>query len=209
MSPHNFYIQKKFTFCIPIAGIKGQPETAYDWISFGITVVGRPGVRLSLFVYMKQSNNFIRGGIAANIVSEMLQAAGYSVYRFGYEGILQNLAQKDLPKMRKDSIVAEKIRTMPDFIVMDKDCNVFFIEVKYRSSTENHPGFKEWLRKAVRYWPEAKLLLLHPFEPYFQISTIKDFARTGKLYPLERDKFLHVNKKLIAHYVGLVKEFLE
>ena len=186
---------------------KGRLETAHDWISFGVSVVGRPGVGPSLFVFMINSNNIIKGRIAETIVSEMLQEAGYFVYRFGYEGILQSLIQKELPKMRKDSIVAIKIKTMPDFIIMDKCGEVFFIEVKYRSNKENDGYFKEWLKKAARYWPEAKLLLVHPYEPYFQISTIFDYTKTGKLYPLEKDKFLRVDKILLKRYTELLNRY--
>jgi len=157
---------------------------------------------------MTITDRIIRGRTAENIVSEMLREAGYSVYRFGYEGILQNFAQKGLPRMKARTVPAEKIRSMPDFIVMNKDGDVFFIEVKYRNNGEEDQYFKEWLRKAVKYWPEAKILLLHPYEPCFQISTIFDYAKTGKLYPLERDKFLKVSKKLVADYGDLISRYL-
>ncbi|OGY09358.1 MAG: hypothetical protein A3D24_04610 [Candidatus Blackburnbacteria bacterium RIFCSPHIGHO2_02_FULL_39_13] len=208
MSPHNLYLLKGFNLLIPIAGIKGQPETAYDWIPFGVTVVGRPGVRLSLFDLSMSSENIIKGRIAETIVSEMLQRADYLVYRFGYEGVLQSLIQKGLPKMRADNITAEKIRTMPDFIVMDRNNDVFFVEVKCGDSAENSRGFREWLRKATKYWPEAKLILVYTHEPYFEISTIKDYAKTRRLYRLYEDKFLPVDKKWVTRYRELVMTYL-
>ncbi|MBI4992489.1 MAG: hypothetical protein HZB99_04735 [Candidatus Harrisonbacteria bacterium] len=170
--------------------------------------MGRPDLGLSLFVSMNFSNRVLKGRIAETIVSEMLQEAGYFVYRFGYEGILQSLVQKGLPKMKSGSIVAEKIRTMPDFIVMAKSSEVFFVEVKYRTSQEIDQALKDWLQKANKYWPEAKLLLIHPSQPHFLISTIKDLVRTEKFYALERDKFLKVDKKLITSYTELVKKYL-
>ena len=109
--------------------------------------------------------------------------------------------------MRQDSIVALKIRTMPDFIVMDKNNNVFFVEVKYRANGESDLAFKEWLRKAVRYWPEAKLLLVHPYEPYFQISTILDYAKSGKLYSVDRDKFVRVTRDITIKYNEMIKKY--
>lgn len=157
---------------------------------------------------MDISERVIRGRIGENIVSEMLQEAGYFVYRFGYEGILQSLIQKGLPKMKANTVPAEKIRTMPDFIVMNKEGDVFFIEVKYRTSGQDDGYFKRWLEKAVCHWPEAKILLLHPYEPSFQISTIADYAKTGKLYPLERDKFLKVSGSLTRRYSGVVRKYL-
>ncbi len=163
---------------------------------------------MSLFVTMISPNNLIKGRIAENIVSEMLQEAGYFVYRFGYEGVLQSLTQKGLPKMKLNTIPAQKIRTMPDFIVMDKEGNVFFVEVKFRSNGEKDPIFKEWLKRAVRYWPEAKLLLVHLHEPYFQISTILDYMKCNKLYPLDRDRFLSVDKQFLVKYSKLIGKYM-
>jgi len=208
MSPYNLFIPKEFVHLFAIADKDGRLETVHDWTSFGAKIVGRPGVGSPFFICMNFSNRVLKGRIAETIVSEMLQEAGYFVYRFGYEGILQSLIQEGLPKMRSDSVVAEKIRTMPDFIVMNKAGDVFFIEVKYRSSIENDQSFKDWVRKANKRWPEAKLILVHPYEPYFQISTIFDYAKSGKLYSLERDKFLKVDKKLITSYTELVKKYL-
>ena len=158
--------------------------------------------------FMTITDRIIRGRTAENILSEMLREAGYSVYRFGYEGILQNFAQKGLPRMKAKTVPAEKIRSMPDFIVMNKEGDVFFIEVKYRHNGENDQYFKEWLRKAVKYWPEAKVLLLHPYEPCFQISTIIDYVKTKKFYPLEQDKFIKVSKSLVVQYGEMVKKYL-
>ena len=154
-------------------------------------------------------DRMIRGRTAENIASEMLREAGYSVYRFGYEGILQNFTQKGLPRMKADNISAKKIRSMPDFIVMNKEGDVFFIEVKYRSNGEEDQYFKEWLHKAVKYWPEAKILLLHPYEPCFQISTILDYVKTNKFYPLEKDKFIKVDKRLVTEYGKIIKKYLD
>ena len=157
---------------------------------------------------MEIAERMIRGRIAENIVSEMLSEAGYFVYRFGYEGILQSLVQRGLPKMKQTTVPAEKIRSMPDFIVMNKEGDVFFIEVKYRNGKETDGYFKEWLRKTDKYWPEAKIILLHPYEPYFQISTIRDYAKTSKLYPLEQDRFLNVKIGLVEKYGGMIKKYI-
>lgn len=96
----------------------------------------------------------------------------------------------------------------PDLLVMGDDGEVFFVEVKYRPTEVINGSLKEWLTKAVNYWPEAKLLIVHPNEPYFLISTIRDYMRTERFYPLEKDKFLWVNKKIIASYAELVRKYL-
>lgn len=155
---------------------------------------------------MKFSENMVKARIAETIVSEMLQDGGYFVYRFGYEGILQSLIQRGLPKMNKGDIEAEKIRTMPDFVVM-KDGDVSFVEVKFRSGNGIGDGLKEWGRKATKYWPEARLIVVRPDGPHFSISTVRQFARTGKLYPLAQDRYLSVDSEVIERYADLVCKY--
>jgi len=138
----------------------------------------------------------------------MLEEAKYFIYRFGYEGLLQSFVQKDLPQMKKGDMCADKIKSMPDFVVMDKEGNVSFVEVKFRAQREVNGELRERIGRAARYWPEARLLIVYPSEPHFMISSFPAFARTGKLYPLERDKFLRVNKELIADYGDLIKNYI-
>lgn len=88
----------------------------------------------------------------------MLKDAGYFVYRYGYEGLLQSLVQDGLPRMKKGDIEAEKIRSMPDFVVMDGAGDVSFVEVKYREKREDEE-LRERLGRAAQYWPEAKVLI--------------------------------------------------
>ena len=157
---------------------------------------------------MKFSENIVKGRIAETIVSEMLQDGGYFVYRFGYEGILQSLSQRGLPKMNKGDIEAEKIRTMPDFVVM-KDGDVSFIEVKFRSHNGFDEALREWGRKATKYWPEARLIVVRPDEPHFSISTVEQFAQTGELYPLADDRDISIDGEIIERYEELVSKYCQ
>ena len=45
----------------------------------------------------------LKGRIAEAIIEEMLKEAGYQVYRFGYEAVIQNLTQVDA-KLKKTKI---------------------------------------------------------------------------------------------------------
>lgn len=148
----------------------------------------------------------LKGRIAETIVSEMLKEAGYFLYRYGYEGLLQSLVQNGLPRMRKGDREADKIRSMPDFVVMDRTGDVSFVEVKYREKREDEK-LRERLGRAAQYWPEAKILIAYPTEPHFLISSFPVFAKTGTLYLLENDKFITVPKKLIADYGKLCKKY--
>ena len=155
---------------------------------------------------MKFSENMVKARIAETIVSEMLQDGGYFVYRFGYEGILQSLIQRGLPKMNKGDIEAEKIRTMPDFVVM-KDGDVSFVEVKFRSGNGIGDGLKEWGEKAAKFWPEARLIVVRPCEPYFSISTVEQFAQTGELFPLVENRDIAMDGEIIKRYEELVSKY--
>lgn len=208
MSSYNFYKPKGFIVFYPIAGSKGQPETVHDWMPFGLTVVGRPGVRLSLFVFMVFNESKIVGGIAAYIVKEMLEEAGYFVYAFGYEKSLPSLAKNRLLKEAKDKDVADKIKCMPDLLIVNPEGNAFIVEVKFRSSQRIDWRLKQKILEIDKHWPKAKLLMTYPAWPYFRISTIRDLVRTGELYDLYKDKFVSVEKELIERYGRELKKYL-
>lgn len=150
----------------------------------------------------------LKARIAETIVSEMLQEAGYFVYRFGYEGLLQSLVQRGLPQMQPGDIEAEKVRSMPDFIIMDRAGDVSFVEVKFRSQRDLDASLRDWIGRALRYWPEAKLILVHPSAPHFVISGVRGLARTGRLLALEEDRYIRVPRSIVRKYEPLVLEYL-
>ena len=102
--------------------------------------------------------------------------------------------------MKKGDIEAEKVRTMPDFIVMDEEGDVSFVEVKFRSNGILDDKNKSLISKIAECWPETRLIFVTPQEPYFLISRVKDLKRTGKLYPLEKERWE-------KHVVGAMKGF--
>lgn len=146
----------------------------------------------------------LKGSMAECIVEQMLRDSGYSVYRFGYEMILQHLKGVDL----KESYVKRIITNMPDFIIVDNEGNANFLEIKYRKR-----GFlreyKEELEELGKWWGGGRIILCSYEEPCFRTSRIKEFIKTGKLYPLEKDKYLKVNKEVIKRYVSILKEYFE
>ena len=157
---------------------------------------------------MRNPENIIKGRIAETIVSEMLQDAGYYVYRFGYEGILQSLIQRGLPRMLENDRQAEIVRIMPDFIVMTKEGDVSFVEVKFRTSDILEKETEERILKTARYWPDARMLFVKPKKPHFLIVRAQDYAKRYTFYPLEREKFLKVSIKSIQKYEKLVEKYL-
>lgn len=80
--------------------------------------------------YYKES--MIKGRIAETLIEELFLSLGYSVFRYGMENTVPGIMNL-LKGVRSD--VATNIRRMPDFVIQ-KNNNVFFIEVKFRKREE-------------------------------------------------------------------------
>ena len=143
--------------------------------------------------------NMIKARIAETIVEEIFRRAGYQVYRFGYESVLQNLVQTK-NKIDKQDEVGQVVASMPDLLVV-KEGLPDFIEVKYRKSGKLSPT-------GLKSWAEGRVILVFPFPPYFGISRVEEFKKTGKLYDLDKDRYLPIDKKIIEKFIPLVKKYL-
>ena len=114
------------------------------------------------------SIGMLKGRIAEAIVEEMLKEAGFRVYRFGYESVIQNLTQADV-ELRKTK-TGRKISNMPDFIIF-KDGYANFIEVKFTSNYPDHES--EGCKDLAETWSESKILFVCKTEPHFRIANWK------------------------------------
>src|SRR3989344_7606484 len=72
----------------------------------------------------------IKGRIAEAIVRCMFEDLGFEVISYGYEHTCPTLAKKE--RLIKGD-VKNHIRKAPDFIIVDKDDNAHFVEVKFRA----------------------------------------------------------------------------
>jgi hypothetical protein len=75
-------------------------------------------------------DNMKRGKIAEKIVSDLFKEAGFKVIKYGYEHTVPMLADRNNLIKGK---AGEYIRHQPDFIVVNKRNEAFFVEVKHRS----------------------------------------------------------------------------
>jgi len=75
----------------------------------------------------------IKGRIAEAIVRCMFEDLGFEVISYGYEHTCPTLAKKE--RLIKGD-VKNHIRKAPDFIIVDKEGNANFVEVKYRADGE-------------------------------------------------------------------------
>lgn len=152
--------------------------------------------------------NRLKGSMSECIVEQMFSDAGYYVYRFGYESTIQHLKVILKDSKLKDNEVTKRIKTTPDFIAVDpKRGNIFFVEVKYRTSWTKWKQDAQILEDLSRHWPDVILLVVSNEEPHFKISTLKDFKRTNKLYPLEEFEIINIDESIAKKYKDLIKKY--
>jgi len=76
--------------------------------------------------------NMIKGRMAETLIQELFLSQGFNVYRYGMESTIPGVMKllTGVP-----GVVSEHIKRMPDFVVQNPTtCEVFFVEVKYRSN---------------------------------------------------------------------------
>ncbi len=104
----------------------------------------------------------------------------------------------------------ERIRAIPDFIVIDKTGKPEFVEVKFRWKAEmNSKSDVQRLEKLYKYW-NAKLVIVNCWQqPYFQISEPPHINK-GKLLlkPLLDEKNWQIDKKVYSSFEELVHKYL-
>ncbi len=155
------------------------------------------------------SESMLKGRMAETLFEEMMRQAGNIVYRFGYEAIVQNLTQLE-ERFDRYSEVGERIRAIPDFIVIDKTGKPEFVEVKFRWKLEFRDSDIVRFEKIEKWW-NAKLVLVNCWEqPYFQIATPPYFSKDKKinLKPLLSEENWKISKEIYNEYETLVHKYL-
>ncbi len=120
------------------------------------------------------------GNMAENIVEMLIKSMpDWKCVKFGVENHIEEL--KKLIR-KKINPATKKIKSMPDFIVVNtKTEETFFIEVKYFSFIDKQVSGKSIYRfdykrldEYLEYWKETKLIVVHPYKPYFFVIDLKD-----------------------------------
>src|SRR3972149_1546653 len=132
---------------------------------------------------MNQENfgeSMLKGRMAETLFEELLKESGNIVYRFGYEAIVQNLVQLE-EKFDRYNEVGERIRVIPDFIVLNKKGEPILVEVKFRGERVLHKETIERLDKVNKFWG-AKVIFVNCKErPYFRVSNPPYIDKKGSL----------------------------
>lgn len=153
--------------------------------------------------------SMLKGRMAETLVEELLRQSDNIVYRFGYEALAPSLTQLE-EKFDRYSEVGEKVRAIPDFIVIDKKGKPDFVEVKFRWKPELHRDDLERLEKLKRLW-SPKLIFVNCWEqPYFRISDPPYLNKDKKLIskPLLEESNWKIDKKIYTEYEALVHKYL-
>lgn len=153
--------------------------------------------------------SMLKGRMAETLFEELMRQSGNIVYRFGYEAILQNLIQLE-ERFDRYSEVGERIRAIPDFIVIDGLGKPEFVEVKFRWKPELHETDYKMLEKINKFW-SAKIVFINCWgQPYFRISNPPYFDKNKKLIlkPLIQEENWKIDKELYGEYEDLVHRYL-
>jgi len=118
-------------------------------------------------------DTLFKGNIFKELVKVLFEKSGYLVIPYGYETQLSSirgkLAQID------NSKTALKIRSSPDLLVYDNDKDVKLVEVKM-SSYQCPRLNKKLLESYRRFWDDAILVMVLPFENVFYAQEIHNLG---------------------------------
>ena len=151
------------------------------------------------------------GNIAESIVEFLINSTpNWKCIKYGMENHIEEL-KKSLKDNNQDDI-SKRIRSMPDFIAINKNTNqVLLLDVKFRSFIDRREprtalygfGYAQ-MKDYLHFWPEAYLIVIHTFDPFFTIIPLKEIewhkhfhSRTtnnGNLY--EQWNFAGIQKSL-------------
>ena len=170
-----------------------------------------------LWGYMQEQNwaeNMLKGRMAETLVDEMLKRSGNMVYRFGYEAVLQNLTQIE-GAFDRTSEVGERLRAIPDFVVIDTAGTPSLVEVKFRRDPTDSPHDEtiERLERVEQYWNALIVFINSVEKPYFRICRppyFKNFSqpKRGLVFePLTSVAEWNVSPEVYEEYEALVEKY--
>ena len=150
----------------------------------------------------------LKGRMAETLVDELLRRADNKVYRFGYEAILQNLTQAE-STFDGESEVGRKIRSIPDFLVLNGSGKPFFVEVKFRTDPESQ-YVTDFLENIEMFW-KAKVILVTLDAPHLRVANPPYFNSEGKpiFGKLEDDPDLNVTSEKLHKFDSLVQKYFD
>jgi hypothetical protein len=153
--------------------------------------------------------SMLKGRMAETLVEELFKNSGNTIYRFGYEAILQNLTQIER-SFSGENETEKRIRAIPDFIVIDNQGNPTLLEVKFRGNAQLHENDRERLMRIKDFW-NAKIIFVNCIKkPYFQISTPPYYNEKDEFTskPLPEETAWKIDQDAYKKAEALVEKYL-
>ncbi len=153
--------------------------------------------------------SMLKGRMAETLVEELFRSSGNTIYRFGYEAILQNLTQIE-KSFDGYGETGNRIRAIPDFIAIDKQGKPSFIEVKFRWNGKLHSSDHERLSRIKDFW-NAKIIFVNCSEkPFFRVSNppYLDDKDNFETKPLMKEDTWTLDTQVYEKFEGLVEKYL-
>jgi len=149
--------------------------------------------------------NMIKARIAETLVEELFLSLGWNVFRYGMENTIPGVMNL-LQGVRSD--VADNIRRMPDFVVQDKNRNVFFIEVKFRASEEFN------LKNLGEDYPYDNAYIVLVSKKHIKCITVAELRAGEEITPNTRNylgyrKEFGLDKDAIISFCAFANKFFE
>lgn len=150
----------------------------------------------------------LKGRMAEALVGELLASSGNRVYHFGYEAVLQNLIQSECT-FDGGSEIGRKIRSIPDFLVLNPSGKPFFVEAKFRADPESQ-YVTDFLENIEMFW-KAKVILVTLDTPYFRVADPPYFDNEANpiFRKLEDDLDLKVTSEKLHKFNSLVQKYFD
>jgi len=154
----------------------------------------------------KYRYGMIKGRIAETLIQELFLSLGYNVFRYGMENTIPGIMEL-LKGVRSD--VAQEIRRMPDFVMQNpKTKDVYFVEVKFRSSGE----FK--IKDLPKNYPYTNAYIILVSKKHIKCVTVsellegKEITATSHNYLGNRKEF-DLDKDVIIDFCNFAIQFFE
>ena len=150
----------------------------------------------------------LKGRMAESLVCDLLREAGNEVFQIGYERVLPPHIERIF---EKHSGVGNKVRSIPDFFVVNERNVPYLVEVKFRWHPKGHPRDTERLKQLAELWPEVIVAVINCSErPFFRFSKAPFINSSGEIAsrPLADFLPLRVTENMTEPYEKLVAKYL-
>ena len=135
----------------------------------------------------KFTRDLLVGSFFKNLVITVLDNAGYEVHPFGYESFLASI-KRPLYNAPFSSETAERIRSAPDLVVLDRDTgDLNLVEVKFRGRLWNDKQAHILVNSYHKYWSESVLVLICPRGKIFYAQFVRNLTREDNFFPVAED----------------------